>query len=146
MLRGSKTFLLVKPSRSNLAKFGKWQAEAAGDRVFFARAVDACYRVDVRAGETVILPAVRRRKHPCPDEAPAALTHCPCSPFRQGWIHAVFTPVDSLVFGGNFLHGVNIIPQLRTRAVETASRVHHRFLFPCFQQVRVGERVVYGCV
>lgn len=30
-----------------------------------------------------------------------------------GWIHAVYTPVDSLVFGGNFLHSLNISMQLR---------------------------------
>jgi hypothetical protein len=30
-----------------------------------------------------------------------------------GWIHAVLTPVDSLVFGGNFLHSLNISMQLQ---------------------------------
>ncbi len=25
-----------------------------------------------------------------------------------GWIHAVFTPVNSIVLGGNFLHSLNI--------------------------------------
>ena len=30
-----------------------------------------------------------------------------------GWIHAVLTPIDSLVFGGNFLHSFNIGLQLR---------------------------------
>ena len=29
-----------------------------------------------------------------------------------GWIHAVSTPVDSLVFGGNFLHSLSIGLQL----------------------------------
>ena len=30
-----------------------------------------------------------------------------------GWIHAVLTPQDSLVFGGNFIHRYNIGLQLR---------------------------------
>ena len=30
-----------------------------------------------------------------------------------GWIHAVLTPKDSLVFGGNFIHRFNIGLQLR---------------------------------
>ena len=30
-----------------------------------------------------------------------------------GWIHAVLTPEDSLVFGGNFLHRFNIELQFR---------------------------------
>jgi len=30
-----------------------------------------------------------------------------------GWIHAVLTPIDSLVFGGNFLSNFNIDLQLK---------------------------------
>ena len=30
-----------------------------------------------------------------------------------GWIHAVLTTEDSLVFGGNFLHSLNIQLQLK---------------------------------
>lgn len=49
--------------------------------------VDACYRCVVRAGETLFIPT--------------------------GWIHAVLTPTDTLVFGGNFLHSQNIDLQLQ---------------------------------
>jgi hypothetical protein len=35
-------------------------------------------RVELGAGETLFLPS--------------------------GWVHAVFTPIDSIVFGGNYLH------------------------------------------
>lgn len=31
----------------------------------------------------------------------------------SGWIHAVYTPIDSLVFGGNFLHALNVPMQLK---------------------------------
>jgi len=37
----------------------------------------------------------------------------------SGWIHAVLTPVDSLVFGGNFLHRYNIALQLRWAWITT---------------------------
>lgn len=40
-----------------------------------------------------------------------------------GWIHAVYTPVDSLVFGGNFLHGFNIEGQLAIAELERRLRV-----------------------
>ena len=33
--------------------------------------------------------------------------------YTLGWIHAVLTPKDSLVFGGNFLHMFGI--ELQTR-------------------------------
>lgn len=49
--------------------------------------VDTCYRCVVRAGETLFIPT--------------------------GWIHAVLTPTDTLVFGGNFLHSHNIELQLQ---------------------------------
>ena len=40
-----------------------------------------------------------------------------------GWIHAVYTPMDSLVFGGNFLHSLNVGLQLRVVAIEEKLRV-----------------------
>lgn len=45
------------------------------------------YRLVLNAGETLMIPS--------------------------GWIHAVFTPKPSLVFGGNFLHSLNIPMQLQ---------------------------------
>lgn len=39
-----------------------------------------------------------------------------------GWIHAVYTPKDSIVFGGNFLHSLNISLQLQYE--------HHSFRLP----------------
>lgn len=47
----------------------------------------ALCRVVLNAGETLMIPS--------------------------GWIHAVFTPKPSLVFGGNFLHSLNIPMQLQ---------------------------------
>lgn len=41
----------------------------------------------------------------------------------QGWIHAVYTPMDTLVFGGNFLHSFNIPMQLRIYSIEDRTRV-----------------------
>ena len=40
-----------------------------------------------------------------------------------GWIHAVYTPKDSLVFGGNFLHNFNMVNQLRVSGVEDRTHV-----------------------
>jgi len=40
-----------------------------------------------------------------------------------GWIHAVYTPVDSLVFGGNFLHCFNMSLQLRIADIEIKTHV-----------------------
>ena len=40
-----------------------------------------------------------------------------------GWIHAVYTPVDTLVFGGNFLHSFNVPMQLHISSIEDRTRV-----------------------
>lgn len=43
--------------------------------------------------------------------------------FVVGWIHAVYTPEDTLVFGGNFLHSFNIPMQLNIYSIEDRTRV-----------------------
>lgn len=48
---------------------------------------DGLRRIEVKQGETLMIPS--------------------------GWIHSVYTPVDSIVFGGNFLHDLNITMQLK---------------------------------
>ena len=49
---------------------------------FFADAATSGVRVSVSAGETLLIPG--------------------------GWPHAVVTPEDSVVVGGNFLHGLDL--------------------------------------
>ena len=49
--------------------------------------VESCYKCTLRQGNTMMIPT--------------------------GWIHAVYTPKDSIVFGGNFLHSLNIALQLQ---------------------------------
>ena len=44
----------------------------------------------------------------------------------SGWIHAVHTPEDSLVFGGNFLHIYNASMQLRVWQIEGKTHVSIR--------------------
>lgn len=49
-----------------------------------------------------------------------------------GWIHAVYTPVDSLVFGGNFLHSYNINMQLNCYEIERKTKTDRKYLYPNF--------------
>ena len=55
--------------------------------MFLGDKVKACYKFEIKQGNTLFLPTA--------------------------WIHAVYTPNDSLVFGGNFLHSYNIPLQLK---------------------------------
>ena len=43
--------------------------------------------------------------------------------YFSGWIHAVYTPLDSLVFGGNFLHSFSIAQQLVVAEIEQSTKV-----------------------
>lgn len=52
-----------------------------------------------------------------------------------GWIHAVLTTQDSLVFGGNFLHSLNIPMQLQVYDIEKKIKTAERFKFPSFEAI-----------
>lgn len=53
-----------------------------------------------------------------------------------GWIHAVYTPEDSLVFGGNYLHSFSIEKQIRVAQIEEITKVPQKFRFPYFTELQ----------
>ena len=56
-----------------------------------------------------------------------------------GWIHSVYTPEDSLVFGGNYLHSYNIPLQLRIHDIEEATHVRIIFVVFSFEKLSLGQ-------
>jgi hypothetical protein len=106
ILRGNKTFLFIEPGPTNLRKYEAWCSDSDQGRRFLGEEVKECVRVDLSAGDTMIIPS--------------------------GWIHAVFTPTDSLVLGGNFLTPLHIPSQLNIANIETRTRVPKKFRFPFF--------------
>lgn len=62
-----------------------------------------------------------------------------------GWIHSVYTPEDSLVFGGNFLQSFSIEKQLRIAQVEDITKVPVKFRYPFYNEMLwyVLQRYVY---
>ena len=104
---GQKTFLMIPPTVANLEAYRAWSSSPHQSTTFFADTCSACYRVTVEAGQTMVIPC--------------------------GWIHAVHTPVDSLVFGGNFLHALAIEGQLKVYALEQSLKIKERFRFPFFR-------------
>lgn len=86
-LKGEKMFFLIQPTSANLALYEHWMASSNQSETFFGDQVDVCYQMLLTHGQTLFIPT--------------------------GWIHAVLTPVDSVVFGGNFLHSLNIPLQLQ---------------------------------
>ncbi|BGP25559.1 JmjC domain-containing histone demethylation protein 1 [Rhodotorula toruloides] len=107
VLRGGKTFFFIRPTPANLAAYEKWSGSSEQqEQTWLGDMVDKVYRVDLKEGNTAFIPT--------------------------GWIHAVYTPADSLVIGGNFVHSLNISTQLEVYRIEIATRVPRKFRFPFF--------------
>ncbi|XP_071807682.1 histone lysine demethylase PHF8-like [Asterias amurensis] len=107
VLRGEKVFFMIKPTPENLKKYEEWNSSPRQSEVFLGDRVDCCYKCIVKQGHTLLIPT--------------------------GWIHAVLTPVDSLVFGGNFLHSFNIPLQIQIYNLERRLQTPSRFQFPWFE-------------
>jgi Jumonji helical domain len=111
VLSGQKRFYLVAPTTANLRAFEHWTCSKNQDTVFFGDVVghENCFQLDLLAGQTLLIPGA--------------------------WIHAVHTPIDSLVFGGNFLNSFNIIRQLQVYGIEQRTFVGKAYRFPHFKLV-----------
>ena len=109
ILKGKKTFLFIPPKEKHLKKYEEWCMSPAQNWTFLADQTKECYRVDLAEGDTMLIPA--------------------------GWIHAVWTPEDSLVIGGNFLTRLSYGMQLRIAQIEKATGVARKFRYPHFQKI-----------
>jgi len=109
VLRGRKVFWLIPPTPANLKAFEHWTMSGKQSDVFFGDLVERCGRVELEPGNTFFIPS--------------------------GWIHAVYTPIDSLVFGGNYLHPYAIDRQLRVAQLEETLKVPHKYRFPFFTEM-----------
>lgn len=107
ILRGRKVFYFISPTPENLRKYEIWSGSANQQSgVWLGDECDRVYKVELKPGNTLIIPS--------------------------GWIHCVYTPVDALVVGGNFLHSYNIPLELRVYQIELNTKVPKRFRFPYF--------------
>ncbi|ANB16003.1 Jhd1p [Sugiyamaella lignohabitans] len=107
--QGAKTFLFVPPTPQNLQKYEKWCLSSDQNSTFFGGLVKECYEVRLKKGDSLLIPS--------------------------GWIHAVYTPEDSLVIGGNFLSKDSIPMELKLAEIERTTRVPRKFRFPYFNRV-----------
>ncbi|KAL1407772.1 JmjC domain-containing histone demethylation protein 1 [Vanrija albida] len=107
---GSKVFFFIRPTEANLAAYAQWSgSHELQSNTWLPDMCDEVRKVTLTAGDTMIIPA--------------------------GYIHAVFTPMDSIVFGGNFVHSYDIPTQLRMRQIEIDTKVPQRFRFPFFEKL-----------
>ncbi|EEP76091.1 conserved hypothetical protein [Uncinocarpus reesii 1704] len=109
ILKGKKTFFFIPPKEKHLKKYEEWCNSAAQDTTFLGDQTKECYRVDLFEGDTMLIPS--------------------------GWIHAVWTPEDSLVIGGNFLTKMNYGMQIKVAQIEKDTKVPRKFRYPFFQKL-----------
>lgn len=109
ILKGSKVFWLIPPTEKNLQLYEKWVLSGKQSSIFFGDMVEKCARIYLTAGNTFFIPS--------------------------SWIHAVYTPTDSLVFGGNFLHSFGIVKQLKAAQIEDITKVPVKFRYPFFTEM-----------
>jgi len=108
-LWGYKVFWICPPTQHNIKVYEQWVKDGRPQEQFFGDMCDSCLRVDLPPGSTFFMPS--------------------------GWIHAVFTVSDSLIFAGNFLHSFSIRDQLLLTYVEDSCRVPDKFKFPFFTEM-----------
>ncbi|KAL5337849.1 JmjC domain-containing histone demethylation protein 1 [Aspergillus crustosus] len=110
ILKGKKTFFFIPPKDKHLKKYEDWCNSPAQDYTFLGDQTKECYRVDLSEGDTMLIPS--------------------------GWIHAVWTPENSLVIGGNFLTRLNYGMQIKIAKVEKETKVPLKFRYPFFQKIQ----------
>uniref|UniRef100_A0A8C5P6R6 Lysine-specific demethylase 2B n=1 Tax=Leptobrachium leishanense TaxID=445787 RepID=A0A8C5P6R6_9ANUR len=109
IFRGGKIFWLIPPTIYNLQLYEEWLLSGKQMDIFLGDQAQGCQKIELNQGHTFFIPS--------------------------GWIHAVYTPTDSLVFGGNILHSFNIPMQLRVYEIEDRTRVQARFRYPFYYEM-----------
>lgn len=101
---GQKIFLILPPTDKNLETYEQWSMDPNMNTTFFPTLVDdPCMLVTLNKGDTLFVPS--------------------------GWIHAVYTPQDSLVIGGNFLTRSHYSKQMAIQRIEviTDTKISQRY-------------------
>ena len=117
ILKGKKTFFFIPPKPKHLKAYEDWNDSPQQNFTFLPSITQECYRVDLREGDTMLIPS--------------------------GWIHAVWTPEDSLVIGGNFLSRLSFRNQFKVVDIERANATPMKFRYPYFQKLMWYAAIKY---
>ena len=104
--KGQKVFLAMPPTDQALKAYEEWSTDPNMNTTFFPSLVPdlPCTLFTLSKGDTLFIPS--------------------------GWIHAVYTPMDSFVFGGNFLTRNHYHTQSRVQAIEVNTGVKLSMRYP----------------
>ena len=117
ILKGKKTFFFIPPKPKHLKAYEEWNDSPQQNFTFLPHTTKECYRVDLHAGDTMLIPS--------------------------GWIHAVWTPETSLVIGGNFLTRMSLRNQFKIVDIEKNNNTPQKFRYPHFQRIMWYTAIKY---
>jgi F-box/leucine-rich repeat protein 10/11 len=120
VMTGQKHFLLIPPTEENLKIYEDWLCRPDQSVLFLPdifQDPSQVQKVVLQQGQTLFIPC--------------------------GWIHSVYTPSDSLVLGGNFLHGLDIAKQIDVHSLEMRTKVPAKFRFPKYLGLAMHAAVWY---
>jgi hypothetical protein len=109
IIAGSKVFMAAPPTEHNIRSFVRWASSSRQSREFLGNVLEDTHRFTARAGDLLLIPG--------------------------GWPHAVFTPSDSFVVGGNFVHSTNLRTQNLVWRVEDRLSVAPSCRYPAFKSL-----------
>ncbi|KAJ3314088.1 JmjC domain-containing histone demethylation protein 1 [Boothiomyces sp. JEL0838] len=109
VLSGEKIFYFIEPTKANLDIYKRWSMDPDQSNIFLGDLVDKVVKVRLVAQNTMHIPS--------------------------GWIHAVYTPKDTMVIGGNYLHLYAAQMQIDIAKMERETNVPLRFRFPYFDKM-----------
>ncbi|EFO83441.1 hypothetical protein CRE_02897 [Caenorhabditis remanei] len=122
LFQGRKIFYVAPPTERNLEIYKNYEGSNPPEKWIVEELFDELQRVEIKKGYTAFIPA--------------------------GFIHAVYTPEDSIVFGGNFLMDGHIDRHFEMTAVEEKAlefgHIEVDNTFPNFENVmwRYTDKVV----
>ncbi|KAL6454816.1 JHD1 JmjC domain-containing histone demethylation protein 1 [Candida maltosa Xu316] len=117
--RGAKSFLMFPPTDDNLEIYTQWCNDSHQNFKWYPdyeitknkkklKPING-FKVTLQPGDLFIIPS--------------------------GWIHAVHTPQDSIVIGGNYITIRDMKMQLKINDIEKITKVPTKFRFPMFNKV-----------
>lgn len=101
--------MLAPPTQKNMMAYENWASSESQTAVFLGDELEDCHRAILKTGDTLFLPG--------------------------GWIHAVSTPRDSFVIGGNFLHSLDFKTLADVYNQELKLGVTPKYQYPLFRDL-----------
>lgn len=139
---GRKVFYLIPPTHHNMLVYKSWTCSPSQGSTFLGDLVwnhAHGHRSGHGNGDN------DGYKHVYGDGDGYDNTYTGCTTFTltpnetlfipSGWIHAVYTPEDSVVFGGNFLHVYSVFRQLQCYHIEYSTKIDKAYLFPQYKEI-----------